>query len=165
MGTPRSDGGAGLALKRDHHGMALLVDALMFLVVLIILSAVISTSAPDHDPDDGSDLLRPYHTVMLTSELLDGNGSSMSAATLSEYLIALSLSGVVDERDVRRIGNMVKGTIAELEFLYGKAWLVIEIGPKVLNFGSVPPDDGSDVHADRRELGDGSTVSTLFMAG
>jgi hypothetical protein len=145
--------------------MALLVDALMFLVVLIILSAVISTSAPDHDPDDGSDLLRPYHTVMLTSELLDGNGSSMSAATLSEYLIALSLSGVVDERDVRRIGNMVKGTIAELEFLYGKAWLVIEIGPKVLNFGSVPPDDGSDVHADRRELGDGSTVSTLFMAG
>lgn len=165
MGTPRGDGGAGLALKRDHRGMALLVDALIFLVVLIILSTVISTSAPDHDPDDGSDLLRSYHAIMLSAELLDGNGSSMSAATLSDYLIALSLSGVVDERDVCRIGNMVNGTIAELELLYGKVWLVIEIGPNVLNFGSVPPDEGSDVHADRRALGDGSAASTLFMAG
>lgn len=154
-----------MALRHDRRGMALLVDALIFLVVLMLTSAVIHASASHDDADDRGELLRSYHTVMLSAELPDGDGSSMSAVTLSDYIIALSLSDTLDEQNARRIEKMVNGTIAELLTFNGRAWLVIEIGPTVLNFGSTPPGAGSDVHADRRDLGDGSAASTLFIAG
>lgn len=145
--------------------MAVLVDALIFLVALTMLVAVIYSSSDNGPSDDRAELLRSYHSVMLFGELPGEDGSSMSTATLSDYLIALSISGAPDEEQVERIEGMVNGTINELEKTEGRTWLIIEFGTIALHFGSAPPEEGGDVYADRRELGDGSVVSTLFLSG
>jgi hypothetical protein len=143
--------------------MAVLVDALIFLVAMTLLIAVVHASSVDLDGDDGSKMLRSYHSVMLSGQMPGEDGSSMSSASLSDYLIALSLSGAPDEIQVHRIEKMVNGTLAELEAVHQGAWLVIELGPTELHFGSPAPEAAGDVHADRRELGDSSVASTLFI--
>lgn len=152
-----------MALRKDRHGMALLVDALIFLVALTLLMAVVHAPSSDPDRDEGAEMLSSYHSVMLSGQLSGEDGSSMSSATLSDYLIALSLSGAPDEIQVHIIEKMVNGTLAELEAIHDRAWLVIELGPTVLPFGSPAPETDRDVQADRRELGDSSVASTLFI--
>ncbi len=151
-----------MALRKDRHGMAMVVDALIFLVVLTLLVAILHI-APYHEDEDRMELLRSYHAVMLSGELPGEDGSSLSSATLSDYLIALSLNGTPSQEQVLLIERMVNGTIAELGTERSGAWLVIELGATELRFGSEPPE-GGEVYADRRELGDGSVVSTLFLA-
>jgi len=152
-----------MALRKDRQGMALLVDALIFLVAMTLLMAMVHASSSDLDRDEGAEMLRSYHSVMLSGQLPGEDGSSMSSATLSDYLIALSLSGAPDEMQVHLIEKMVNGTLAELEAIHDRAWLVIELGPTALHFGSPTPETDRDVHADRRELGDSSVASTLFI--
>lgn len=154
-----------MALRKDHQGMAVLVDALIFLVALSILVAVVHSTTDKGTSDDRTGLLRSYHSVMLSAELPGEDGSSMSSATLGDYLIALSISGAPDEEQVERIEGMVNGTITELERTEGRTWLVIELGTLTFHFGSVYLEEGGDVYADRRELGGGSVVSTLFLSG
>lgn len=152
-----------MALRKDHRGMAVIVDAMIFLVALTMLSAFV-LSAPSHEEqDDRLELLRSYHTVMLSGELPGEDGSSMSAATLNDYLLLLSIGGPPSEQQVALIGSLVNGTLAELENAGGASWLVIELGTAELLFGS-EPRQGGEVFADRRELGDGSVISTLFLA-
>ena len=153
-----------MALRKDRQGMAVLVDALIFLVVLTILVGAIYSTSNDGPYDDRAELLRSHHSVMLSGELPGEDGSSMSTATLDEYLIALSLVGTPDEEQVGLVEDMVDGTIAELERTEGRTWLIIELGSTTLQFGSIPPEEGGNVYADRRELGDGSVVSTLFLS-
>lgn len=153
-----------MALRKDRRGMAVLVDALIFLVALTMLVAVIHSASEDGTSDDRTEMLRSYHSVMLSGELPGKDGSSMSSATLGDYLIALAISGAPDEEQVETIEGMVNGTIAELERADGRTWLVIELGPVTLHFGSVAAEENGDLHADRRELGDGSVVSTLYLS-
>jgi hypothetical protein len=143
--------------------MAVLVDALIFLVALTLLGAMIDAASSNGVTDHSPETLRSYHSVMLSAELPGVDGSSMSAATLGDYLIALSLSGTLEQEQLLQIEGMVNGTLVELTGLGARAWLVIEIGTIQLHFGPCPLEEG-DVHADRRELGDGSVVSTLFLA-
>jgi len=150
-----------VALKKDRRGMAVLVDALIFLVALTLLTAMIFSST-DQRADEGPEMLGLYHSAMLSGQLPGEGGSAISSATLADLLIALSLSGAPDQDEVALIEEMVKGTIAELGQLYERAWAVIEIGPTELLFGSPPSEAAGDVHADRREMGDGRTASTLF---
>ncbi len=153
-----------MALRKDRRGMAVLVDALIFLVALTMLVAVIHSASDNGPSDDKTGTLRSYHSVMLSGELPGEGGSSMSSATLGDYLIALSISDAPNEEEVETIERMVNGTIAELERTEGRTWLVIELGAMTFHFGSVPLEEGGDVYADRRELGDGSVVSTLFLS-
>ncbi|HIH76233.1 MAG TPA: hypothetical protein HA343_02815 [Methanomassiliicoccales archaeon] len=153
-----------MALRKDRQGMAVLVDALVFLVVLTILVGAIYSTSDDGPKDDRAELLRSYHSVMLSGELPGEGGSSMSTATLADYLIALSLVGTPDEEQADVVEDMVNGTIAEMEGTEGRTWLIIELGSATFQFGSMPPEEGGNVYADRRELGDGSVVSTLFLS-
>lgn len=153
-----------MAMNKDRQGMAVLVDALIFLVVLTMLVAVIYSTSDVGPTDDRVELLRSYHSVMLSAELPGEDGSSMSTATLDDLLIALSLGGAPNEEQVQLVEEMVNGTIAEIKSTEGRTWLIIELGEVTLHFGSMPPEEGSDVYADRRELGDGSVVSTLFLS-
>lgn len=152
-----------MALRKDRRGMAMLVDAMIFLVALIVLGAVLSSSQTSDGPDESVETLRSYHSVMLSAQLPGGDGSSMSAATLGDYLIALSICGTLENEQVLLVERMVNGTLAELLAQEGRAWLIIEVGSTELHFGSEPVDAG-EVQADRRELGDGSVTSTLFTA-
>ncbi len=152
-----------MGLRKDRRGMAVLVDALIFLVALTILMAAIQVNAPHGDADGPARMLGSYHAVMLSGELPVKDEGSMSAATLSEYLIALSFNGAPGEDQMLLIESMVNGTIAELEMMEGRSWLIIAFGDNQLLFGPGPPGDG-DVHADRRDLGDGSVVSTLYVS-
>jgi len=154
-----------VALRKDRKGLAVLVDALIFLVALTLLSAVLLTAPINDQVGDGTDL-RSYHSVMLSGEMPGNDDSSMSALTLADYLMMLALGGrPLNEGQLELIGEAVNGTIAELQRAAGTAWLVIEIGQTVLEFGSAPSEMNGDVHADRRELGDASVVSTLFLLG
>jgi len=143
--------------------MAVLVDALIFLVALTLLGAMINAASSNGVADHSPETLRSYHSVMLYGQLPGEEGSSMSAATLGDYLIALSLRSTLEQEQLLLIEGMVNGTLAELTGLGARAWLEIEISTFQLHFGPGPPE-GGDVHADRRELGDGSVVSTLFLA-
>lgn len=153
-----------MALRKDRRGMAVLVDALIFLAVLTVLVAVIHSSSDEVPSDDRTEMLRSYHSVMLSGELPGNDGSSISSATLGDYLIALGINGAPGEEQVDTIEGMVNGTIAELEKIDGRAWLIIEMGSITLRFGSVDIRGDGDVFADRRELGDGSVVSTLYLS-
>lgn len=141
----------------------MLVDALIFLVSLTLLTAMIFSSSAGQRADDGQEMLGLYHSAMLSGQLPGWDGSSMSSATLADLLIAISLSGTPDDDQVLVIEEMVKGTMAELGTFHERAWLVIELGPIELLFGSPPSEAAGDVHADRRELGDGQAASTLFF--
>lgn len=151
-----------MALKRDRRGMAVLVDAMIFLVALTLLTAMIFSST-GQSADEGPEVLGQYHSAMLSGQLPGEGGSSMSSATLADFLIAISISGTPNEDQLLLIEEMVKGTISELGQLHERAWVVIELGPSELLFGSPPSDTADDVHADRRELGDGRAASTLFL--
>jgi len=151
-------------MRKDRRGMAVMVDAMIFLVALTILSAAI-VSVPQLGPsDDRGEILRSYHAVMLAGEI-PGNGSgSMAAASLADYLMAVALGArAPNEGQIDLIRGMVNGTIVELERSAGTAWLVIEVGQSTLLFGTLPLENGRDVYADRRELGDGTVSSTLFL--
>lgn len=151
-----------MALRKDRRGMAVLVDALIFLVVLTLLFAILRADPPKDGHDDRNDLIVSYHVAMLSGELAVDDGS-LSSATLADYLIAISLLGAPSEEQVLQIERMVEGTIAELSTIMGRTWLVIEMGAIELRFGSEPLM-GGDVYANRQELGDGSAVSTLFVS-
>lgn len=154
-----------MALRKDRRGMAVLVDALIFLVALTLLVAAIYSVSSDDPSDDRADMLSSYHSVMLSGQLPGGEGSSMSTATLADYLIAISHAGAMVEEQVNLVKAMVNGTLTELERTEGRTWLIIDLGYAQLQFGSSPPQEIDDVYADRQELGDGSVSSTLFMSG
>ena len=153
-----------MALRKDRKGMAVLVDALIFLVALTLLSALVLSTSQRAPSDDTVEVLRSYHSVMLSGEMPWEQGGSMSAVTLADYLMVLAIGGLHDDGQTHLIGEMVNGTIAELDAISGNAWLTIEIGQTTLRFGSEPSGTNGAVYADRRELGDGSVASTLFMS-
>jgi hypothetical protein len=144
--------------------MAVLVDAMIFLVALTLLSALVHSTSQSVPSDDTVEVLRSYHSVMLSGDMPCEQGGSMFAVTLADYLMVLAMGGPPNAEQTHLIGEMVNGTIAELDMISGDAWLIIEIGPTSLRFGSEPSGNSDDVYADRRELGDGSVASTLFLS-
>lgn len=153
-----------MALRKDRKGMAVLVDALIFLVAITLLSAVVLSTSHGVPDDDTMEVLRSYHSVMLSGEMPRGQGSSLSAVTLADYLMVLAIGGLPNDEQSHLIGDMVNGTLVEMDKVSGDAWLIIEIGQTTLRFGSGPSGTNDGVYADRRELGDGSVASTLFMS-
>jgi hypothetical protein len=153
-----------MVMRRDRRGMAVLVDALLFLTVLTLTGAFLMVPE-DHTETDGTGgTISTFHAVMLRGEVPGGDGSALSRTSLQDHLVLLSQAheGVsIDE--MGRIGQAVNGTLREMGSMGLDAWWVLSIDGTEHVFGRPYQDDDVSIHADRRELADGGVICTLFV--
>ncbi|TFG55985.1 MAG: hypothetical protein E4H30_05745, partial [Methanomassiliicoccus sp.] len=79
-----------MVISRDQKGMAVLMDAMLFLVVLSVLSAFLLMPGNDVSSERADETARTFHSVMLAGEIPYDDGSALSQASLEMYLIMIS---------------------------------------------------------------------------
>lgn len=152
-----------MQLRSDRMGMAVLMDALIFMLALMVLTTMLIGAQQTPQDDNRAELLRSYHSVLLSSEISPQGNDSSNRVTLADYLVALSLTRThLDVDDLKAITLAVKGTLLEVSHEGSASWLIVEVSGEVLTIGDAGPGKG-EVFADRRELGDGSATSTLYL--
>ena len=150
-------------MRRDRRGMAVLVDALLFLIVLTLMGAFLMVPENDPETDGTGERISAFHSVMLGGEVPGGDGSALSRTSLEDHLVLLSKNPEgVSSNELGRVGEAVNGTLGEMGSMGWDAWWVLSIDGTEHVFGR--PHQGQDVsvHADRRELADGEVICTLF---
>lgn len=155
-----------MGLRKDRRGMAVLLDAFLFLLAMSLLTVMVLDVPTSGVEDDRGEVLRSYHSVMLAGEMPIEGGSALSALSLAEYLVALSMSeGPLADGPIALINRAVAGTLLELTAIDERAWWELEVDGRTYVFGADVQGEVGDVHADRRELGDGKVICTLLLGG
>lgn len=146
-------------MSRDRRGLAVLMDAMLFLVVLTVLSASIIMPGTSVNDEGRSEMAKSFHTVMLGGEVPGGDGSAMSRTSLSAYIILTSQDGPEPTaEELERIGMAVNRTIQEIESMGQTAWWTLVIDEEKYVFGQRCEGDGTSLYVDRRVLNDDSSV-------
>lgn len=154
-----------MVMSRDHKGMAVLVDALIFLTVLSVLSAFLLIPGVSSEPEEKGDLVRSFHSVMLSGEVPGDDGSVLSRLSLSSFLAVAAQDGTISGIELDRIRTAVNGTLVELKNMGEIAWWVLSLDGEELEVGETVNDMTASLYADRRELSaDGILFCLLVIA-
>ncbi|HUT26508.1 MAG TPA: hypothetical protein VMW85_00465 [Methanomassiliicoccales archaeon] len=157
-----------MVISRDQRGMAVLMDAMLFLVVLSVLSAFLLMPGNDVSSERTNETARTFHSVMLAGEIPYNDGSALSQTSLEMYLIMISHDASFPSSfTLEIIESAVNDTLLEIKNMGMKAWWVLTVGGEDLIFGT-PFDDGSlSLFTDLRSLStEGTVVScSLTIAG
>lgn len=149
-------------IRRDRRGMAVLLDAMIFLAVLTLVGAFLMVPGDDIDGDAHATDIRAFHSVMLGGEMPDGDGSALSRTSLEGYIVLLSRNGgAITPAGMARISLAVNGTLSEMSSMGMQAWWVLTMDGEEHMFGHRHQADDVSVHADRREVTD-SAVCVLY---
>jgi len=146
---------------KDEHGMAVLVDAVLFLAALSVISALMCVPHPAEEADETQAMVESFHAVMLVGET-SGNGSALSQTDLASFLVLAAMDGVMSEEEVTHLDQASSGTLREANGIWRKVWWVVCIGDEERLFGQ-SCDGREDVYADQRSLGYG-VVCTLYVS-
>ncbi len=141
-----------VVISRDRRGMAVLVDALLFLAALTLVSALLVFPQQAPGQDEGNVPLSQFHQVMLGSEVSD-EGSALSQVSMSCFLVLVAQDGRVDDAEKAVLEQACQGTLEELDSR-GAAWWTLVVNGRSYQFGTVPPLSGN-VLADTWDLGPG----------
>ncbi len=141
-----------VVISRDRRGMAVLVDALLFLAALTLVSALLVFPQQAPGQDEGNVPLSQFHQVMLGSEVSD-EGSALSQVSMSCFLVLVAQDGSVDDAEKAVLEQACQGTLEELDGR-GAAWWTLVVNGRSYQFGTVPPLSGN-VLADTWDLGPG----------
>jgi hypothetical protein len=152
-----------MVMSKDRRGMAVLVDALLFLTVLSMLSAFLLVPSGMAEPEVRDDMVRSFHSVMLAGEVPGGDGSALSCLSLASFLAVVAQDHAVTSAELSRIGSAVNGTLAELENMNQKAFWVLSIDGKEHVFGGQSNETNASRYADRRPLSDDSSLFCTLM--
>ncbi|MCG7844153.1 MAG: hypothetical protein MIO90_01825, partial [Methanomassiliicoccales archaeon] len=104
-----------MVMSKDRRGMAVLVDALLFLTALSVLSAFIMVPSGAVVQNEQDDMVRSFHSVMLAGEVPGDDGSALSRLSLASFLVMVSQDHLLALSELSRIGSAVNGTLVELE--------------------------------------------------
>jgi len=146
----------------DDKGMAVIMDALIFLVVLVLICAMITTSVPLEGEGSEDGTVRSFHTVMLEGEMYCDDGSALSHTTISEYLrLSLGAGQGMDDATRSILDAAISPGLSELSGMGWRAWWTVTVDGMETTFGQIYHCD--TIYADQRSLGNGLTC-TLFIA-
>jgi len=152
-----------MVMRRDRRGMAVLVDALLFLTVLTLMGAFLMVPENTSETDDTGERVGAFHEVMLGGEVPGGDGSALSRTSLEDHLVLLSQDHEgPSSYEMGRVEQAVNGTLREMGSMGWDAWCVLIIDWTDHVFGRQYPGQDVSVHADRRELADSAVICTLF---
>ncbi len=151
-------------MSRDRRGMAVLLDALLFLMVLSTLSALLMMPGSAPSVFDHGDMARSFHSVMLSGEVPGEDDSALSRVSLGAFLVivAQSPSGL-SSRELQRIGSAVNGTLMELSGMGNNACWVLGINGEEHIFGRPFLNETISQFADRRVLSDDEMLYCILM--
>lgn len=153
-----------MVMRRDRRGMAVMVDAILFLTVLTLMGAFLMVPENDPETDDIGETISAFHTVMLRGEVPGGDGSAISRTSLQDHLVLLSQDREgASIHEMERVGQAVNGTLLEMGSMGLDAWWILSIDGAEHVFGRPHQDADVSIHADRRELADGRVMCTLFV--
>lgn len=141
-----------VVISRDRRGMAVLVDALLFMAALTLISALLVFPQQTPAQDEGNVPLSQFHQVMLGSDVSD-EGSALSQVSMSSFLVLVAHDGRVDDPEKAMLEQACQGTLDELGDR-GAAWWTLVVNGQAYQFGTVPPLSGN-VLADTWDLGPG----------
>lgn len=141
-----------VVISRDRRGLAVLVDALMFLAALTLVSALLVFPQQTPAQDEGNVPLSLFHQVMMGSDVSD-EGSALSQVSLSCFLVMVVQDGRMDDAEKTMLERACHGTLEELDDR-GAAWWTLVLNGQEHTFGTVPPLSGN-VLADTWNLGPG----------
>ena len=151
-------------MARDERGLALLFDALVFLTVLSMISALLLTPSPYTSSDPHQEMVSAFHRVMLSGEMPEGDGSALSRVSLADYLLLLSRDpSLLTPQVIQRVGLAVNGTLGELDGLGERAWWTLTVGEEVLIFGKEQLERSTSIYVHERSFGEGRVTCALSM--
>jgi len=152
-------------MNRDRRGLAVLVDALLFLAALSALSFFLMVPLGTAGPEEGRVMIRSFHSVMLAGEVPGDDGSALSRLPLKSFIAVMAQDRSITPAELGRVGTAVNGTLAELDAMGHSAWWVLSLDREEFIFGRPCIDPGVSIFADRRGLsGDGFLFVTLMVA-
>lgn len=152
-------------MSRDRRGLAVLVDALLFLAVLSALSFFLMVPHGIAGTEEEDVPIRSFHSVMLAGEVPGDDGSALSRLSLTSFIAVMARDHHLTPEELGRVGAAVNGTLAELEAMGHSAWWELSLDGKEFIFGRPCDDPSASIFADRRALSvDGSLFVTLMVA-
>ena len=146
-----------MVMGKDRRGMAVLVDALLFLAALSVISALMLVPPPADGVDGRQEMLGSYHSVMLAGETT-GLGGVLSQSDLASFIILAAADGSLNEEEIGHLQEASAGTLRELGGMGHKVWWCVWVGGLEQCFG-LPGHDFQNVYSDRRCLGDGAACA------
>lgn len=152
-----------MVMSRDRRGLAVLVDALIFLTVLSVLSAFLLVPSATSELGEKDHLVRSFHSVMLGGEVPGDDGSALSRLSLSSFLAVAAQDRVISSIELGRIGSAVSGALTELKNMGQRAWWVLSLDGEEMEFGDVCDDTSASLYADRRNLSADGTLFCLLV--
>ena len=151
-------------ISRDQKGMAVLMDAMLFLVVLSVLSAFLLMPGNDVSSERADETARTFHSVMLAGEIPYDDGSALSQASLEMYLIMISQDASFPSSfTLEIIGSAVNDTLFEIKNMGMKAWWVLTVGGDDMIFGTPYGDGSLSLFTDLRTLSTEGKVVTCML--
>jgi hypothetical protein len=150
-------------MSKDRRGMAVLLDALIFLTALSVLSAFIMVPSGTVVQEERDDMVRSFHSVMLAGEVPGDDGSALSRLSLAAFLVMVSQDHILALPELGRIGSAVNGTLAELEDMGHNAWWVLSFDGEEHVFGRPCDEAVVSLFVDHRELRDDGLLSCSLM--
>jgi len=154
-----------MVMSKDRRGLAVLVDALLFLTVLSVLCALLTVPNGTVGTEEKDDLVRSFHSVMLVGEVPGDDGSALSRLSLVSFITVIAQDHTITLTELNRVGAAVNGTLAELRDMGQAAWWVLSVDGQEFVFGARCNDTSVSQFADRRTLSaDGSLFCMMVVA-
>ncbi len=150
-------------MSRDRRGMAVLVDALLFLTVLSVLSVFLMAPSGTVGLEENDYMVRSFHSVMLAGEVPGDDGSALSRLSLASYMVLIALDHSITPEELSRVGMGVNGTLAELKDMGQAAWWVLSCDGQEFVFGRPCNDTTASLFADRRDLSDDGSLFCMLI--
>lgn len=139
-------------MSKDRRGLAVLMDAMLFLVVLTVLCACLLMPNASLKEDWQVIPIKDYHTVMLGGEVPGGDGSAMSQTSLSSFIIMTAQDGDLSALEMERLGMAVNGTLHEIENMGLSSWWTLSVDGEEHVFGQQDSSETASIYVDRRVL-------------
>jgi hypothetical protein len=149
---------------KEERGLALMVDALIFLTVLSVLSTLIMFPSPQTSSDPHQEMVTAFHCVMLRGEMPQGDGGALSRLSLADHLLLLSHDpSQLTPQGLERLDLAVNSTLMELEGMGLTAWWTLTVEEDVFVFGMDRDIASSSIYVHQRSFGEGRVTCALSL--
>jgi len=153
-------------MSKDRRGLAVLMDAMLFLVVLTVLCACLMMPIASVNDEGPAISVKDYHSVMLGGEVPGGDGSAMSQISLSSFAIMVAQDGAqLSAFENERIGMAVNGALQEMGNMGLSSWWTLSVDGEEHVFGQKDANGAGSLFVDRRVLSvDPCIICTLAVS-
>jgi hypothetical protein len=152
-------------MSKDRKGLAVLMDAMLFLMVLTVLCACLMMPMASIKDEGPAISVKDYHSVMLGGEVPGGDGSAMSQTSLSSFIIMIAKDGAqLSAFEMERLEMAVNGTLQEMENMGLSTWWTLSVDGEEHVFGQKDSSGAAYLYADRQVLSEDPCIICTLSA-